>query len=178
MSVQGTGLATSSAGSAVNKLPQVVDGSVTEITAADLTGITQIRKNAFHDCAFLTTVEIPYGVTRIDDSAFGYCSNLRSITIPNSVTTIGMYSFNNCVHLVSVMLPPSVTSIAMYAFGYCPDLASVTIEATTPPSLSSATAFNSNAPNRIIYVPAASVDAYKAATNWSAYADKIQAIPS
>jgi len=27
-----------------------------------------------------------------------------------------------------------------------------------------------------IYVPAASVDAYKAATNWSSYASRIQAI--
>ena len=51
----------------------------------------------------------------------------------------------------------------------------MTIKATTPPTLDS-TAF-SDSGIQTIYVPAASLDAYKSATNWSAFASKIKAIP-
>ena len=45
---------------------------------------------------------------------------------------------------------------------------------TTPPTLSSnALDYTNNCP---IYVPSASVNAYKSANNWSTYASRIQAI--
>ena len=53
---------------------------------------------------------------------------------------------------------------------------SVTVNATTPPTLGeSALDYTNNCP---IYVPAASVDVYKAASGWSTYASRIQAIPN
>lgn len=47
--------------------------------------------------------------------------------------------------------------------------------AVIPPNL---TVYTSNNVPIIVYVPAESVEAYKAATNWSAYADKIFPIPT
>ena len=100
------------------------------------------------------TAEMLQGVTSIGSSVFSHCTSLTSITIPNSITSIG----NN-------------------AFYYCSSLTSVTVKATTPPTLGYIT-FYGVSQNLVIYVPAESVDAYKAANNWSTYADKIQAIPN
>jgi surface protein len=85
--------------------------------------------------------------------------------------------FQGCTSLTSIDIPSSVTSIGNSAFYYCSGLTSVTINATTPPTLGFS-AFDYNATGRKIYVPSASVDAYKAATNWSTYAADIEAIPT
>ena len=76
--------------------------------------------------------------------------------------------------LTSINIPEGVTSIGNNAFAYCTSLTNVTCLAMTPPSLGTDVFKNSSALTEI-RVPAGSVDAYKAA--WSAYADKIVAIP-
>lgn len=89
--------------------------------------------------------------------------------------TIGSYSFQNTT-IEYLNIPEGVTSISQYAFAGAEPY-SVTLHSTTPPTLSNSNAFT--AANVLhFYVPAASVDAYKAASNWSTYADKIQAIPA
>ena len=137
--------------------------------------VTSIGEYAFNGCSSLTSVNIPNSVTKIGGSAFQNCSGLTSVTIPNSVTSIDNSAFYKCTGLTSVNIPNSVISIGRYAFGGCSSLTSVTIQATTPPTLSSTNAFN-NTNNCPIYVPAESVDAYKNATNWSSLADRISAI--
>ena len=102
--------------------------------------------------------------------------DITSLSIPDGTTKIGYGAFYNCSRLTSVTIPNSVTSIDGSAFYSCSRLTSVTIKATTPPTLTSG-AFN-DTNNCPIYVPAESVDAYKTATNWSAYANRIQAIPT
>ena len=124
----------------------------------------------------ITTLNIPDGTTKIGNYAFNDCSSLTSVTIPNSVTSIGNSAFNRCSSLTDVTIGNGVTSIGNGAFYNCSRLTSVTIKATTPPTLGGNPFGNTN--NCPIYVPAESVDAYKAATNWSAYADRIQAIPT
>ena len=131
----------------------MVTRSITEVTADMLQGITSIGSHAFYDC-----------------------ESLSSITIPNSVTIIGNDAFYNCRSLTSVTIPNSVTSIGGNAFYYCTSLASLTVEAATPPTLGGY-AF-AGIQNLVIYVPAGSVDTYKAASKWLDYASKIQAIPS
>ena len=124
----------------------------------------------------ITDVNWPSGITVIDSYSFQNCSGLTSITIPNSVTSIGDYSFLDCSGLTSVTIPNSVTSIGNNVFSNFYSLTSITIEATTPPTLSGTSAFD-DTNNCPIYVPAESVDAYKAATNWSELANRIKAIP-
>ena len=128
-----------------------VDGSLTEVTADMLQGVTSIGNYAFYNCSNLTSITISNGVTRIGNAAFNNCTSLTSIEIPNSVTSIGSSVFMNCGTLT------------------------VTVKATTPPSLGNS-AFSFSTP--LIYVPAESLEAYKAASGWSTYASKIQAIPS
>ena len=124
-----------------------------------------------------TTYTIPDSVTAIGDSAFNSFDSLTSVTIGDSVTTIGYAAFAGCSSLTSVTIPDSVTTIGMGAFAGCSSLTSVYCEATTPPTLGSNVfkrdsfgAVNIGCP---IYVPAESVEAYKAATNWSEYAADI-----
>lgn len=118
----------SSGGSAAeNKLAQLVDGSLTTITAKDLHGATSIRDRAFYEYNSLTNIDIPNSVMSIGDSAFTSCSSLTSITIPNSVTSIGGNAFSSCSSLKSITLPNSVTNIGNYAFSSCHGLTSITI---------------------------------------------------
>ena len=131
-----------------------VDRSITEVTAEMLDGATEIGNSAFYNCI-----------------------SLKSVDIPNGVTSIGSYAFSYCRALTSITIPSSVTSIWDYAFRYCSALTSVTVEATTPPNLGS-TVFNNTHADLVIYVPSGSVEAYKSANRWSAYASRIQAIPS
>lgn len=115
-------------------------------------------------------------VTSIGEYAFSGCSNLNRIYIPYGVKTIARYAFYGCEALASVTIPSGVTSIGQSAFQGCTALTSVTVNATTPPYLGYNAFYSTK--NYPIYVPAESVDAYKAASNWSSYASRIQAIPS
>ena len=163
-------------------------------------GTTKISYGTFYGCSGLTSVTIPNSVTFIGDYAFNACTGLTSVTIPNSVTVINSYAFNGCTGLTSVTIPNSVTEINAYVFANCSGLTSVTIgnsvttignrtfqnctnlasitcNATTPPTIYNNT-FQSVPADCAIYVPAASVDTYKAANYWSNRATYIQAIPT
>ena len=137
--------------------------------------VTSIGDGAFYGCNLLTSVTIPNSVTIIDDGAFYGCTSLTTVTIPNGVTSIGELTFYNCRALANVTIGNSVTSIGYSAFNSCTALTSVTIEAAIPPMLGVSVFYNTK--NCPIYVPVQSVNTYKAATNWSSYASRIQAIP-
>jgi len=66
------------------------------------TGITDIRRFAFHSCFSLTGVTIPDSVTNIEEGAFAYCTGFTSVTIGNNVTSIGSNAFNGCRTLANV----------------------------------------------------------------------------
>lgn len=164
-------------------------------------GVTTIGDNAFNYCHCLETIELPdsiisigayafrncytlhgfafpSGLTAISDYTFQGCHMLTSIEIPATVTSIGAGAFHSCYGLTSVTIPSSVTSIGDSAFLNCYGVSEYHIGATTPPSLAGSSAFTGIAPDCVIYVPASAnhsvLNAYKAATNWSVYAGKIQ----
>lgn len=53
------------------KLPQVIDGTVTEITAEDLQGVTSIRDYAFYRNENLKMLELPNTILKIGNFAWG-----------------------------------------------------------------------------------------------------------
>ena len=160
--------------------------------------LTTIGNEAFACCYKLESIFIPATVKTIDKMAFNICRSLKSVTfaegsqlteipyfcfasnkaltaieIPPLVTTLGESVFEGCA-LANITFPAGVTSIGKRAFSGCFSLATVTCLATTPPTLGETVFYGCDALTEI-RVPAGSVDAYKAA--WSAYADKIVAIP-
>ena len=136
--------------------------------------VTRIGDLAFLGCSSLTSITIPNSVTWIGEYAFCGCSSLTSITIPNSVTSIRDDAFKGCSSLTSITIPNSVTSIRHYAFQSCTSLTSITCLATTPPSCG--TDCFTNVPRTIpLYVPAESIEAYKAADTWKEF--QVQALP-
>ena len=140
-------------------------------------GVTGLGEHAFWDCQNLTSIELPDGLTNIGRMALSDCQNLTSVNIPDGVTSIESAAFNGCYSLTSIDLPTSVESIGSQAFSSCKKLASVTCRATTPPTLDGIDFFYGCPSDLQIRVPSGSVNAYKAAKNWSTYADKIVAIP-
>lgn len=108
-----------------NKLHQVIDGTITEITAADLSGVAFIRKRAFSNCEKLKKVELPNSVVRIYDYAFNACIALTDIVIPDSVQSLYEYIFYGCNNITTIIIPDSVTSIGAAAFYSCKSLSKV-----------------------------------------------------
>ena len=144
--------------------------NLTSVTIPD--SVTTIGQSAFHQCFNLTSIELN-SVTRIGSYAFKDCRSLTSIEL-NSVTTIETYAFSNCAGLTSITIGNSVTSIGNSGFSDCRSLKNITILATTPPTIGYSVFNNTN--NCPIYVPSESVEAYKTATNWSTYTNRIKAI--
>ena len=93
-----------------------------------------------------TDYSIPDGVTKIEDWAFYDCNKLTVMTIPSSVATIGEYALNFCTGLTELF-----------------------VHATTPPTVGTNAFMNVNL-TIPVYVPAASLDAYKAAAGWKDFA--------
>jgi len=122
----------------------------------------------------LLELKLPEGITNIPER-FCEQSNISSITLPNSVTTINTSAFNECTSLTNIIIGENIQSIGNFAFGGNSNNRTVTIKTVVPPSII-ANSFGANI-GLTIYVPAASVNAYKAATNWDCYASAIQAIP-
>lgn len=155
-------------------------GSLTDL---DLAGATYTGTNAANIVyiehlggnSTLQTLKLPQGVTGIGDKSFTAFTALKSVVLPDGLTSIESYAFLRCSALTSITLPASLTSIGYRAFRYCRSLKTVTCLAATPPGLGTY-AFEDCDANLQIRVPSASVNAYKAAKNWSAYADKIVAI--
>ena len=133
--------------------------------------IKQILEEAFYGCSNLSIIEFSNKLEIIARSAFAFNSAIISVNLPASLTKIEDTAFFNCNGLTSITIPEIVASIGERAFQECSSLESITINATTPPTLGR-NVMPSNV--KIIYVPAESVEAYKAA--WSDYADKIYSI--
>lgn len=136
--------------------------------------VTSIGYSAFYNCSNkFTHISIPDGVESIGGFAFYSCDGLTSVTIPDSVTSIGNNAFIYCSGLTSVTIGNGVTSIGNYVFKYCPNI--TVYDFTTCPSVPTlgSDAIYGSANGYEIKVPASLVDDWKAATNWSAYADHV-----
>lgn len=159
-------------------------------------GLTSIKSLAFQSCnlkssfslpsglktmaygaftyANLTTINVPASLEELPSSAFYLCTHLTSVTLNEGLKIIGNGAFYSCSLIKSIKIPASVTYIDNSAFYGCKALAEVVMVATVPPSIDEVP-FRQNADDFKIKVPAASVNAYKAAAGWKNYADKIVA---
>ena len=162
---------------------QDVFKNCTALKTVALGNVSSLGISAFYGCTSLTDVSLP-GTKSLAENGFYNCTALSYIELPG-VGPIGSNAFNGCTSLKTVILGASTAGVIYSsAFKNCAALESLYIYASgtytlrtgafdgTPMSDSSYLgAFGS------IYVPASKVDTYKAANNWSAFADRITAIP-
>ena len=104
--------------------------------------------------------------------AFYACVELARVELTD-IKEIGSLTFSDCTALSLAIIGDTVTKIGASAFINCTTLARLVVKAATPPTLASDTLKGCNKLTAI-YVPDEAVEAYKAATNWISYADKIQ----
>jgi hypothetical protein len=162
-----TGLISITIGNSVTSIGWSAFFGCTGLTSVTIpNSVTSLGNYAFYGCTGLTSVTIPNSVTDIGGRAFSDCSGLTSVTIPNSVTSIGYSAFSGCTGLTSVTIPNSVITIGYRAFYDCSSLTSVTNLNPKPQSIDSYTFYSVNINNITLYVPAESVETYKAATVW------------
>lgn len=150
------------------------DASKLVLDSMEYNNLTRIGKAAFGNCTFTLNKAILPNCKKIETSVFYNCSSmvLTSLELPQC-TAIGNYAFYRCSSMKSIELPSTVTFIGDNAFQYCTGLTRVSITAATPPTLGGPLVFDGCPALTGIYVPDNSVEAYKTATNWTAYANII-----
>lgn len=132
-------------------------GTMTDVTIGGC--VSSVGVGAFSALP-LTEVVVEEGVTTIQGQAFRYNPNLKTVDLPSTITSIANYAFQ---------IPTGATTTAFET---------LTVRATTPPTIYSSSIVVNN-PAGIpwtIKVPAASVNAYKAASGWSSFASKITSL--
>ena len=65
-----------------SKLAQLAEGSLMEITAEDLKGISKIAGCAYYSNLGLVKVTIPDGIITIEKNAFNWATNIKSVYLP------------------------------------------------------------------------------------------------
>jgi hypothetical protein len=178
----------------------ICNKSITKVIIPD--GVTEIRDIAFNRCTNLTDISLPESLNIIGAAAFLLCTDLVNITLPESLTVIGLNAFSECQSLKEINIPDKITKLESGTFSGCTSLEKITFgkgfntysnkdnevfkntlslneiyfKSPTPPTYDSGTnspLFGTLGDNAKIYVPAANLDAYKAAPALSNHADKI-----
>ena len=94
---------------------------------------------------------------------------IKNLVIPNSVIRIKQNAFRSCKGLTSVNIPLSVNSIGESAFRGCDSIASVVCQAMTPPNVSEYYFATTTFQQATLFVPAESLDAYRAHEEWGKF---------
>ena len=138
--------------------------------------VTIIEQGAFAGCRAVTNITVDENNSTYDSrdncngiiktSTNSLVTGCINTAIPASVTQIGAASFADCTLLTSITISENVTSIEPYAFEGCTSLANVIIKALIPPTMVFRNPFINCSGDLTIYVPAGSVDQYKAAAFW------------
>lgn len=166
-----------------------------------LPNVTFIGSSAFDNCEILSKINIQ-NVETLDDSALSGCCRITELYLPKAITigrsacngmtalkkvtlgnvkTIGMYAFqsNEYCKEIDISLNENVDSIGAHAFYNNLRLSKLTIRGTALIPLNDSNALDytpiADGTGKI-YVDPSMVDTYKTATNWSIYADVIEAI--
>ena len=158
-------------------------GDVTSLlngVGGDTTLANNCYSSMFNGCTSLTQAPALPATTLANycyNSMFNGCTSLtQAPALPATTLASSCYQsmFQGCTAITSHDVATLNNSTS--TFNNNSSCASFTIHAETPPTIANNTITGLKA-DCAIYVPAASVDAYKAATYWSARASYIQAIP-
>lgn len=151
------------------------------LTSVEFPKCTLLNNQAIQACSSLQTISLPL-CSVIGASAFQYDFALQEINLP-ACNYIMSYAFADCSVISKVILPTCSKLSGASIFLRCYSFSQLYLLSSSVCSLTNANAFT-NTPMSVssylgyygsIYVPSSLVDAYKSATNWSLYSDRITA---
>lgn len=176
------------------KFTAYLNGTITEVTASDWGDATSVPANILSYSGKLKKVVMSDRITSVGYSFCRWCRVLTEVILSSSLEKVGESFLNGCKitelelpdslktiggefltdnRLTELTIPAKVTSIGSYFMWYNKGLSKVMMKPTTPPTLGS-NAFENVSSSLVITVPKGSLDAYKTATNWAAFADRMQ----
>lgn len=136
--------------------------------------VRDINISAFQQCNSLLSVVFSADsqLKRIGSSAFALCTSLKVIELPSGVEEIGNWAFRSC-GFSTINIPASIKSMGDAVFYDNAYLETVRVDAFVPPYIASSIFSSCPVLSRIV-VPKGTLDAYKSAENWNAYAGIIE----
>lgn len=150
--------------------------------------VVSIGEYAFANCSGLSSIKVADGNTNYDSrnncnaiietKSNTLITGCKNSTIPNGVIKIGNQAFRGYHDLTSITIPSSVKSIDSFVFGNCSGLKSLTCLAIDAPNMGSDVFFYVPLSTVTLYVPAGSVDAYKAAAQWKEFGNIVGIDPT
>ena len=149
------------------------------LSKINIQNVETLGDYALSGCYGITELYLPKAIT-IGESACDSISQLKKVTLGN-VKTIGAYALywnKNCEE-IDISLNENVDSIGGFAFYKDEKLSKLTIRGTALIPLKNANALGGTliaSGEGKIYVDPSMVETYKTATNWSKYANVIEAI--
>lgn len=167
---------------------------------AGLGNVTYIGVAAFYKCSTLEDVDVDWSkVTAIGNNAFDGCNiaidklalpklevlrasslvgiKTRLVVDLGSITELSKQWYNNLFSTTTecVILPQTLTTMTTHSMYMSASFKVLVMRGDSPPQIASNTFVNIPSTAQF-YVPNVSVEAYKTATNWSAYASRIKGI--
>lgn len=165
-----------------------------------------VSSDAFKYCTQLKSITVPHTVIYFDSATAQYCYSLERISFPKETTYFGQdalsnctslqdvsmpvlsygnytgnNSLQNCCNLKRIVLPENLTAISNYTFSGCYGLKEIVSLATTPPTIRTSALNIGSSAGLTIYVPYSAdhsvLNAYKAASGWSTFADAMVELP-
>ena len=162
--------------------------------------VTSFGQGAFADCPYLTYIDVDdANTTFFDDNGVVYQKKAdgtyalvavpgarEKITILEGTTEIADCAFDGCFRITNVTIPATVTKIGIYAFTGS-GIETITCLNPTPPEVDGRTSgfikdhgfikMLNEHKNITVYVPAESVNAYKAHADWKDFSVQAIATP-
>lgn len=132
------------------------------------TGLELINNGCFQGCTSLREIIIPPS-TILGNYVFNR-SGIEKVVIPEGYLTVGENVCDGAYNCRLIDFPSTITSIGMSLIRSVNNVTTIICRAITPPSFGG---FGYNGIPVAIYVPDASVDAYKLTAGWSLQAAKI-----
>ena len=123
----------------------------------------------FYRNTSLESVTITGKETEISENEFYGCTNLKNVTLGDGIEAIGSYAFSGCAALEDFTFGSSLKSIGEEAFSDCTAMTRLVSRTAEPPRCGPQALDDINKWTCKLYVPDASIDAYKAADQWKEF---------
>lgn len=171
-----------------NALTSFSDASITQVrpymfygnttlASISIPSVTSIGAYAFYKCAISGVWSFENFLRSMASSVFREMPNLTGIVFKGGVYRFDMSTFERCTNLSTVDIGDwgnnTVLNINQNAFLNTANLNTLVIRGSRVFPLGGAFPSTTGLATGTIYVPSSLVDSYKAATNWSRYANQI-----